>query len=154
MCSSRFLAKRGRDENESFQVEFTNIGYGLLRQTARSGIEIGVIYQSAVVRNKATDRNYTQSFSVPLPEKAESGLMFYLTIFPRCFSRLTFFGNRATTTSRKAISITIQQRSFLLRRTMASASGSGEGEKPKHMNRLQHSKSPYLLQHKHNPVDW
>jgi hypothetical protein len=26
--------------------------------------------------------------------------------------------------------------------------------KPKHVNRLQHEKSPYLLQHKNNPVDW
>lgn len=37
---------------------------------------------------------------------------------------------------------------------MASASGEGGDGKPKHTNRLQHSKSPYLLQHKHNPVDW
>ncbi len=25
---------------------------------------------------------------------------------------------------------------------------------PKHTNRLAHEKSPYLLQHQHNPVDW
>ncbi|TMP94244.1 MAG: DUF255 domain-containing protein, partial [Verrucomicrobia bacterium] len=26
--------------------------------------------------------------------------------------------------------------------------------RPEHTNRLAHQKSPYLLQHAHNPVDW
>ncbi len=29
-----------------------------------------------------------------------------------------------------------------------------EGKKPRHTNRLIGEKSPYLLQHAHNPVDW
>lgn len=29
-----------------------------------------------------------------------------------------------------------------------------EGNGHKHTNRLIHEKSPYLLQHAHNPVDW
>ena len=45
--------------------------------------------------------------------------------------------------------------------TMASSSGANGGEgspgtnaKSKHTNRLAKEKSPYLLQHKYNPVDW
>lgn len=100
------------------------------------------------------NRGYTQSSSVPLPGRGPAFLMFSLTIFPRCFSRLAFLGNRANTARKAALSVAFQRYSLLLHRTMASASGNGEGEKPKHTNRLQHSKSPYLLQHKHNPVDW
>ncbi len=32
--------------------------------------------------------------------------------------------------------------------------GLKQGEEPLHTNRLVHEKSPYLLQHAHNPVDW
>ncbi|XP_013113702.2 uncharacterized protein B0495.5 [Stomoxys calcitrans] len=37
-------------------------------------------------------------------------------------------------------------------RTMSTGSAAGGG--PKHTNRLAQEKSPYLLQHAHNPVDW
>jgi uncharacterized protein YyaL (SSP411 family) len=36
----------------------------------------------------------------------------------------------------------------------ASAQPPGEKSKPKHTNRLARETSPYLLMHKHNPVDW
>ena len=34
------------------------------------------------------------------------------------------------------------------------AGGTARGEEKRKANRLQHEKSPYLLQHAHNPVDW
>ena len=34
------------------------------------------------------------------------------------------------------------------------STGGTKGEKFMHTNRLIHEKSPYLLQHAHNPVDW
>ncbi len=37
---------------------------------------------------------------------------------------------------------------------LASAATAPPGEKSQHTNRLIHEKSPYLLQHAHNPVDW
>ncbi len=44
-------------------------------------------------------------------------------------------------------------------RTMASSTGStststSSSKKGAKLNRLQHEKSPYLLQHQSNPVDW
>jgi hypothetical protein len=38
--------------------------------------------------------------------------------------------------------------------TPVASSSSGTTEKREHTNRLAHEKSPYLLQHAHNPVDW
>src|ERR1044071_4701126 len=35
-----------------------------------------------------------------------------------------------------------------------SSSSRGQVRVPAHTNRLSHEKSPYLLQHAHNPVDW
>lgn len=34
------------------------------------------------------------------------------------------------------------------------ASGTPPTTPPKHTNRLSEERSPYLLQHAHNPVDW
>ena len=38
--------------------------------------------------------------------------------------------------------------------TTATAAASIGDNQHKHTNRLIHEKSPYLLQHAHNPVDW
>ncbi|XP_062548812.1 uncharacterized protein B0495.5 [Armigeres subalbatus] len=38
--------------------------------------------------------------------------------------------------------------------TGMASDGAGSSNKPKHSNRLINEKSPYLLQHAHNPVDW
>ena len=75
-------------------------------------------------------------------------------MFSRILSTSAVLSYKANTARKSALSVNFQKYSLILFRTMASASESGEGEKPKHINRLQHSKSPYLLQHKHNPVDW
>jgi uncharacterized protein YyaL (SSP411 family) len=39
-------------------------------------------------------------------------------------------------------------------RTAAGNQSGAEPHQPQHTNRLIHEKSPYLLQHAHNPVDW
>ena len=80
--------------------------------------------------------------------------MFSLSVFSRCFRTSAVLRKKANTARKAALSFTVQRYSLIFLRAMASASGNGEDEKPKHTNRLQHSKSPYLLQHKHNPVDW
>lgn len=100
-----------------------------------------------------TPRMFRLSASAQSPTPLERRVflcMFHFTNFARCFSRSVFLrygANAATTTGLFRYSLPIL-------RKMASASGDGEDAKPKHTNRLQHSKSPYLLQHKHNPVDW
>jgi uncharacterized protein YyaL (SSP411 family) len=39
--------------------------------------------------------------------------------------------------------------------SIGAAQAPAQGKsKPMHTNRLSHEKSPYLLQHAHNPVDW
>lgn len=80
--------------------------------------------------------------------------MFSRIIYPRIPSGFAFNGNRVNT--RKLITpwYFVQQYSLLFRRTMASGGCESNGDKPKHTNRLVNSMSPYLLQHKHNPVDW
>ena len=78
----------------------------------------------------------------------------FMYMFCRFFSTSAVLSYGANTARKTALSVNFQKYSLILFRIMASASESGEGEKPKHTNRLQHSKSPYLLQHKHNPVDW
>ncbi|HGY90359.1 MAG TPA: thioredoxin domain-containing protein [Planctomycetes bacterium] len=51
--------------------------------------------------------------------------------------------------------MTSKSLSILLVLAVISASSTAqEPEKPRHTNALIHSKSPYLLQHAHNPVDW
>lgn len=84
----------------------------------------------------------------------QTTLMFSSTISPRIFSGFAFNGNRINT--RKLITpwYFVQQYSLLFRRTMASGGSESNGDKHKHTNRLVNSMSPYLLQHKHNPVDW
>src|SRR6266581_9408802 len=44
--------------------------------------------------------------------------------------------------------------SLLLFIMMMAGAGAAENESPQFTNRLAHEKSPYLLQHAHNPVDW
>ena len=39
-------------------------------------------------------------------------------------------------------------------RAAAGNQSGAEPHQPQHTNRLIHEKSPYLLQHAHNPVDW
>ena len=78
----------------------------------------------------------------------------FMYMFSRFLSTSAVLSYKANTARKTALSVNFQKYSLILFRTMASSSESGEGEKPKHTNRLQHSKSPYLLQHKHNPVDW
>ena len=100
-----------------------------------------------------------QSSSVPLPWKGERpSHMFPFTKVVRCFTRSVFLRYRANAVTTTGHSSNFYRYAFPILRTMASASGDGEDvkprAKPKHTNRLQHSKSPYLLQHKHNPVDW
>ena len=80
--------------------------------------------------------------------------LIHMYMFCRFFSTSAVLSYGANTARKTALSVNFQKYSLILFRIMASASESGEGEKPKHTNRLQHSKSPYLLQHKHNPVDW
>lgn len=114
--------------------------------------------QSAEKRNKRVGRNrgYSQAFSVSLPGCIRASVISssFMYMFSRFLSTSVVLSYRANTTRKTALSVNFQKYSLILFRTMASASESGEGEKPKHTNRLQHSKSPYLLQHKHNPVDW
>ena len=110
---------------------------------------------SAEKRNKR-NRGYAQAFSVSLPGMHSSVLISssFMYMFCRFFSTSAVLSYGANTARKTALSVNFQKYSLILFRIMASASESGEGEKPKHTNRLQHSKSPYLLQHKHNPVDW
>lgn len=85
----------------------------------------------------------------------QTTLMFSSTISPRIFSGFAFNGNRINT--RKLITPLVfcsTRYSLLFRRTMASGGCESNGDKHKHTNRLVNSMSPYLLQHKHNPVDW
>ena len=62
----------------------------------------------------------------------------------RVFGRITHVAN--------TLRATLATRAFITVRSMASA-GSGDGGKRKE-NRLAKERSPYLLQHKDNPVDW
>lgn len=77
-----------------------------------------------------------------------------MSVLPRCFFAPLISTNAKKTVRNTGLSRYIHRYLLTLHRTMASASGEGGDGKPKHTNRLQHSKSPYLLQHKHNPVDW
>ena len=111
--------------------------------------------EPAVVRFETKSRlNLNPGLLGPTTRTQPSVLMFSLRIFPRCFSRLAYLRRTANTERKASLPVAVPRYSLLFIRIMASASGNGEGEKPKHTNRLQHSKSPYLLQHKHNPVDW
>ncbi|KAK6478405.1 spermatogenesis-associated protein 20 isoform X1 [Huso huso] len=47
-----------------------------------------------------------------------------------------------------------QRRASFSKTIAAMATGGGKDWKPPHTNRLIEEKSPYLLQHAHNPVDW
>ncbi|XP_068761701.1 spermatogenesis-associated protein 20-like isoform X1 [Montipora capricornis] len=80
--------------------------------------------------------------------------MFSIKNLSLLFSGLAFSGNKVNTGRTTSFSIALRLISLCLGRKMASSGVDGEGEKPKHTNRLKDSMSPYLLQHKHNPVDW